>query len=92
LISAARPSVKCRLKSQLRGRSRGRWIVTAWEAGEPVAATTYRIAGYGGVMAAGDLLAVSPLGRALLLQFFAMHDRRPLPHRYLRARRPVGVA
>ncbi len=35
--------------------------------------TTYRITGYGGVMAADDLLAVSPLGRALLLRFFATH-------------------
>ena len=37
-----------------------RWIVTAWAGGEPVAATTYRITGYGGVMAADDLLAVEP--------------------------------
>ena len=50
-----------------------RWIVTAWAGGAPVAATTYRITGYGGVMAADDLLAVSPLGRALLLRFFATH-------------------
>jgi len=50
-----------------------RWIVTAWAGGAPVAATTYRITGYGGVMTTGDLLAASPLGRALLLRFFATH-------------------
>jgi predicted acetyltransferase len=50
-----------------------RWIVTAWDGGAPVAATTYRVTGFGGVMSAGDLLAVSPLGRALLLRFFATH-------------------
>jgi predicted acetyltransferase len=50
-----------------------RWIVTAWAGGAPVGATTYRITGYGGVMVADDLLAVSPLGRALLLRFFAAH-------------------
>jgi predicted acetyltransferase len=50
-----------------------RWIVTAWADGAPVAATTYRITGYGGVMAADDLLALSPLGRALLLRFFGGH-------------------
>jgi predicted acetyltransferase len=50
-----------------------RWIVTAWSGGEPVAATTYRITGFGGVLAANDLLAVNPLGRALLLRFFATH-------------------
>lgn len=50
-----------------------RWIVTAWSDGEPVAATTFRITGFGGVLAASDLLAVNPLGRALLLRFFATH-------------------
>jgi predicted acetyltransferase len=50
-----------------------RWIATAWAGGAPVAATTYRITGYGGVMVADDLLAVSPLGRALLLRFLAAH-------------------
>jgi predicted acetyltransferase len=50
-----------------------RWVVTAWSDGAPVAATTYRITGFGGVLAASDLLAVHPLGRALLLRFFATH-------------------
>lgn len=50
-----------------------RWIVTAWAGGAPVAALTYRITGFGGVMTASDLLAVSPLGRALLLRFIATH-------------------
>lgn len=50
-----------------------RWIATAWSDGAPVAATTYRLTGFGGVLAASDLLAVNPLGRALLLRFFATH-------------------
>jgi predicted acetyltransferase len=50
-----------------------RWIVTARAGGELVAALTYRITGFGGLLAADDLLAVSPLGRALLLQFVARH-------------------
>lgn len=50
-----------------------RWIAVARAGGEPVAALAYRISGYGGVLTAADLLAVSPLGRALLLQFLARH-------------------
>jgi hypothetical protein len=38
-----------------------------------LAAVTYRISRYGGDLLADDLLARSPLGRALLLQFFARH-------------------
>ena len=58
--------------SELR-ENRNRWIATAWADGEPVAAMSYRITGFGGVLAASDLLAVNPLGRALLLRFFATH-------------------
>jgi hypothetical protein len=50
-----------------------RWVVMAWAGGEAVAAATYRISGYSGVLAADDMLTAVPLGRALLLQFFARH-------------------
>jgi predicted acetyltransferase len=50
-----------------------RWVVMAWAGGEAVAAATYRISGYAGVLAADDMLTAGPLGRALLLQFFARH-------------------
>jgi predicted acetyltransferase len=50
-----------------------RWLATAWDGGEMLAAVTYRIAGFGGELLAGDLLTRSPLGRALLLRFFAGH-------------------
>jgi len=50
-----------------------RWVVMAWADGEAVAAATYRITGYAGVLAADDMLTAGPLGRALLLQFFARH-------------------
>ena len=50
-----------------------RWVVIAWAGGEAVGAATYRITGFGGVLAADDMLMASPLGRALLLQFFARH-------------------
>jgi GNAT superfamily N-acetyltransferase len=50
-----------------------RWLATAW-AGDTVAgAVTYRITGYGGDLNAGELLTASPLGRALLLDFFGSH-------------------
>jgi len=50
-----------------------RWLATAW-AGDTVAgAVSYRISGFGGELAAGDLLTASPLGRGLLLQFFGTH-------------------
>lgn len=50
-----------------------RWLATAWAGDTVLGAVTYQISGYGGDLAAGDLLAVSPLGRALLLQFFGTH-------------------
>jgi predicted acetyltransferase len=50
-----------------------RWVAIAWSGGEAVAAAPYRITGFGGVLAAEDMLTASPLGRALLLQFFARH-------------------
>jgi predicted acetyltransferase len=50
-----------------------RWLVMAWDGGEPVGAATYQITGYAGVLVADDMLTASSLGRALLLQFFARH-------------------
>jgi predicted N-acetyltransferase YhbS len=51
----------------------GRWLVTAHAGGEVAGAVTYRIAGHADDLIADELLATSPLGRALLLQFFARH-------------------
>jgi predicted acetyltransferase len=50
-----------------------RWLVIARANGDVVAAATYRITGHAGVLAADDMLTANPLGRALLLQFFARH-------------------
>jgi predicted acetyltransferase len=50
-----------------------RWLVTARVDGELAGAVTYRISGHGGDLTADDLLTSGPLGRALLLQFFARH-------------------
>jgi predicted acetyltransferase len=50
-----------------------RWLAAAWADGEMLAAVTYRISRHGGDLLADDLLTRSPLGRALLLQFFARH-------------------
>lgn len=50
-----------------------RWVVMAHADGQPVGATAYRITGFAGVLTADDMLTASPLGRALLLQFFARH-------------------
>ena len=50
-----------------------RWLAAAWAGGEMLAAVTYRISRHGGDLLADDLLTRSPLGRALLLQFFARH-------------------
>ena len=50
-----------------------RWVVVARAGGEAIGAVTYRITGFGGTLEADDLLTASPLGRALLLQFFARH-------------------
>jgi predicted acetyltransferase len=50
-----------------------RWIALAWTGCEVIGATTYRITGHNGVLEADDFLTTSPLGKALLLQFFARH-------------------
>jgi GNAT superfamily N-acetyltransferase len=50
-----------------------RWVAVARVDGEVVAAVTYRIDRFGGDLIADDLLATGPLGRALLLQYFARH-------------------
>jgi len=50
-----------------------RWLATAWVGDVVAAAVTYRIDGFAGDLVADDLLIASPLGRALLLQFFATH-------------------
>ena len=49
------------------------WVAVARAGGEVVGAVTYRIADHAGDLIAGDLLTTGPLGRALLLQFFARH-------------------
>ena len=49
------------------------WVAVARVEGEVVGAVRYRIDLYGGDLVAGDLLTTGPLGRALLLQFFARH-------------------
>jgi predicted N-acetyltransferase YhbS len=50
-----------------------RWSLAARVDGEVVGVITYRIDDHGGTLAADDLLTTGPLGRALLLQFFARH-------------------
>jgi hypothetical protein len=50
-----------------------RWLATARSGGEVVGAVTYRITDHGGDLLADDLLTTGPLGRALLLRFFAAH-------------------
>ncbi len=50
-----------------------RWLATAWVGGVVAGAVTYHIDGFAGDLVADDLLIASPLGRALLLQFFAAH-------------------
>lgn len=50
-----------------------RWVVMAHADGQPIAATAYRITGFGGMLTTTDMLTAGPLGRALLLQFFARH-------------------
>ena len=49
------------------------WVAVARVEGEVVGAVRYRVDRYGGDLVASDLLATGPLGRALLLQFFARH-------------------
>jgi predicted acetyltransferase len=50
-----------------------RWLAVARVDGEVVGAVSYRITEYGADLVADDLLTTGPLGRALLLQFFARH-------------------
>jgi predicted acetyltransferase len=50
-----------------------RWLATARAGGELVGAVTYRIVDHGDDLLADDLLTTGPLGRALLLRFFAGH-------------------
>jgi predicted acetyltransferase len=50
-----------------------RWLAIAVVNDTVVGAVTYRIAGFGGDLIADDLLVTGPLGRALLLRFFAGH-------------------
>jgi predicted acetyltransferase len=50
-----------------------RWLATAWVDDTVMGAVGYRLAGFGGDLEAGGLLAASPLGRALLLGFFGSH-------------------
>jgi len=59
-------------EAQLRDAD-ARWLVTARVDGEVVGAVTYRITGFGEELIADDLLVTGPLGRALLLRFFARH-------------------
>lgn len=50
-----------------------RWLVTARSGGNVIGAVTYRITEHNGELLADYLLTTGPLGRALLLQFFAHH-------------------
>jgi hypothetical protein len=49
------------------------WLALARVGGEVVAAVPYRITSHGDDLVADVMLTTSPLGRALLLQFFARH-------------------
>jgi predicted acetyltransferase len=49
------------------------WLAVARSDGETVGVVRYRITEYGADLVAEDLLTTGPLGRALLLQFFARH-------------------
>jgi predicted acetyltransferase len=49
------------------------WVAVARAGGEVVGAVRYRIDQFGGDLIASDLLTTGPLGRALLLQYFARH-------------------
>ncbi|MFC0113130.1 GNAT family N-acetyltransferase [Kibdelosporangium aridum] len=49
------------------------WLLTAKSGDEIIGASVYRITDHGGTLQARNLLYTSPLGRALLLQFFARH-------------------
>jgi predicted acetyltransferase len=50
-----------------------RWVAIARVDGEVVGAVVYRIERHGGDLIAEDMLTTGPMGRALLLQFFARH-------------------
>jgi hypothetical protein len=50
-----------------------KWVAVARVGGDVVGAVGYRIDRFGGDLVADDLLTTGPLGRALLLQFFARH-------------------
>ena len=50
-----------------------RWLATAWVDDAVARAFAYQITGFGGDLIADDLLAATPLSKALLLQFFAQH-------------------
>jgi predicted acetyltransferase len=55
-------------------RDADRWIAVARaDGGEAAGVVTYRVTGHAQALAADDMLVASPLGRALLLQFFARH-------------------
>ena len=49
------------------------WVALARVQGQVVGAVRYRIDRHGGDLLGDDLLVTGPLGRALLLQFFARH-------------------
>ena len=49
------------------------WVAVARAGGEVVGAVRYRIDRFGGDLVGQDFLVTGPLGRALLLQFFARH-------------------
>jgi predicted N-acetyltransferase YhbS len=49
------------------------WVALARVDGEVVGAVRYKISEFGGDLVAQDMLTTGPLGRALLLQFFARH-------------------
>lgn len=49
------------------------WVAVARVGGEVVGAVRYRVDRFGGDLVASDLLTTGPVGRALLLQFFARH-------------------
>lgn len=49
------------------------WVAVARAEGRVVGAVRYRVDSHGGDLVASDLLHTGPLGRALLLQFFARH-------------------
>jgi len=54
-------------------RDNPQWVALARAGGEVVGGVIYRVDRFGGELVARDLLTTGPLGRALLLQFFARH-------------------